>query len=98
MKHPLAFEKLEKMVKYGPQYNYEGKQKTVHSRLTKRGVVFFSTFYVLRPILDKIEGLGYYFNCSNEQVFQYFTCFGKEATIFSKAKTHSFLLSSSKKL
>lgn len=86
MKHPLAVEKLEKIIKYGPQYNYEGKQKTVHSRLTKRGVVFFSTFYVLRPISDKIEGLGYYSNCSNEQVLQYFTCFEKKPPFFLRQK------------
>ncbi|MGI6714201.1 MAG: hypothetical protein ACOX3K_04085 [Bacilli bacterium] len=39
--------------------------------------------YVYLPVVEKIEGNLYYFNCSYEAILHYFKRFGNEAIIIS---------------
>ena len=72
---------FKKMIKYGPQYIYTSKDEEVEIELTKKGINYFKKYYVYRPIVDRIEGYHYFFNCSIEHLFQYFSRFGAECYV-----------------
>ena len=76
-------ELFEKMMKYGPQFAYSLSDTQTVLKLTKTGEIKYKKFYVHRPVACKIEGDTYYFDCSSDQVFQYFIKFGKDATFIS---------------
>lgn len=73
---------FEKMVKYGPQFAYEeqdGQEICVY--LTQEGKKSYDRMYVHRPQPIRIEGNHYYFDCSQNQIMQYFFRFGSSARI-----------------
>ncbi len=74
---------FNKMIKYGPQFLYNPSDEATIIKLTENGVKKYKRFYVHRPIPDQIDKNLYIFNCSPEQVFQYFIKFGKDAEIVS---------------
>lgn len=67
-------------------------------RLTLNGIKLFKKFYLNRPIPTKIEDNLYYFNSSYDNLFYYFSRFGKDAIILSplhlKNRMISFYLKS----
>ena len=73
---------LEKMKKYGPQFAYE-KETEICVRLTDRGKEMFKKMYLHRPTPICIEDDCYYFDCSRNQITQYFFRFGKYAFVES---------------
>ncbi len=74
---------FDKMIKYGPQFIYDPNDEPTVVKLTEGGIKRFKKFYVHRPIPDIIDKNVYTFNCSPDQVFQYFIKFGKDAEIVS---------------
>lgn len=71
----------KKITKYGAQYVYYPNEQETIIEFTKRGLKLFDRMYVYRPIPDKIEGNIMYFNCSYEQLYQYFSRFGGEIRV-----------------
>ena len=53
--------------------------------LTENGIKQFHSLYIHRPVAINIAkdetGANYYFDCSPEQVYQYFSRFGQDAFI-----------------
>ena len=74
---------FDKMIAFGPQFNYEIDEETVIIKLTNKGKLMFRTHYTHRPIPDYVEGDYYYFSCSYTQIYSYFRRFGKEAFVIS---------------
>lgn len=74
---------FERMITYGPQFQYLASESIAVVYLTENGKRMFHNFYVHRPIVDKVEGNLYYFKCSYNQVLHYFKRFGKHAKIIS---------------
>ncbi len=75
---------FEKMIQYGPQFAIRSDQEIcVH--LTENGIKQFHSLYIHRPVAINITqdetGANYYFDCSPEQVYQYFSRFGQDAFI-----------------
>lgn len=75
-------EKFSKMIKYGPQFA-DFVDDEICVRLTNYGKTMFEKMYVHRPIPVRVEEDRYYFDCSSNQVLQYFFRFGKHAYIES---------------
>ena len=73
---------LDKMVLYGPQFAIS-KEQEICVELTERGMMMFKKVYLHRPKPIRIEGNRYYFECSSNQIFQYFCRNGKHAFIVS---------------
>lgn len=71
---------LEKMIKCGPQFAINDDEECC-VKLTEEGIKFFNRIYYGRPKVDRTEKLEdswlYYFNCSKEQLYQYFKKFEK---------------------
>lgn len=71
---------LERMEKYGPQYNINEVTETV-VELTETGVLDFRRIYQGRPKPDRVDkpdshGIArYYFSCSQDQLYFYFRRF-----------------------
>lgn len=82
-----TLETFKKMQKYGPQFYYLANEEEIVIRLTKAGVDKYRKIYVHRPIPKKIEGDLYYFDCSTNQVVEYFKRFGDEAYVVSPLST-----------
>lgn len=78
---------FSKMQAYGPQFSYSKNDPVIKVKLSSVGVKKFQRFYVHRPIPLTIEGDVYTFNCSQDQVIQYFSKFGGDAFILSPAET-----------
>ncbi|MCH4206679.1 MAG: WYL domain-containing protein [Solobacterium sp.] len=73
---------FEKMQWLGPQYNFLPKENySIVVKLTANGQRMFKVMYLHRPIPVSIEEDRYLFDCSEEQVFQYFCRFGEAAYI-----------------
>lgn len=73
---------FEKMVEYGPQFAFEeqdGQEICVY--LTQEGRRSYERMYVHRPRAIRIEGNHYYFDCSQNQIMQYFFRFGSSARV-----------------
>jgi predicted DNA-binding transcriptional regulator YafY len=81
----LDIKLIEKMQKYGAQFSYDYNEEPIVVKLTPRGQLLLHKIYVHRPIPDKIEGNIYTFNCSHQQVVQYFLRFGGEVKIIAPA-------------
>ncbi|MBR4162110.1 MAG: WYL domain-containing protein, partial [Solobacterium sp.] len=71
---------LKKMEQYGPQFMISREEEIV-VKLGQRGKELYQALYLHRPAVDHIEGDLYYFYCSEEQIRQYFSRFGKYAEI-----------------
>lgn len=71
---------LKKMEQYGPQFMISREQEII-VRLGQRGKELYQALYLHRPAVDHMEGDLYYFYCSEEQIRQYFSRFGKYAEI-----------------
>lgn len=76
---------FERMEKYGPQFSYEIKEPSgeIVVQLTERGKMMYRSMYLHRPQYSKIEGDCYYFECSGQQAYQYFSRFGRNALVIS---------------
>ena len=74
---------FEKMIEYGPQFAYEIKNPAdeIQVSLSERGKAMYQSMYLHRPRYSKIEGDVYYFNCSRQQAYQYFSRFGHNAIV-----------------
>lgn len=72
---------FERMMMYGPQYLYLDNDQEAEVILTKKGQKYFKSFYVYRPVVDRIEGNHYFFKCSIDQLTQYFSRFGSECYV-----------------
>lgn len=72
---------FNKMIKYGPQFEYKVEEKEAKVRLTETGKNLYRRYYVHRPIADRIDGNDYYFSCSHKHLLSYFIRFGKEAFV-----------------
>ncbi|MCD8372837.1 MAG: WYL domain-containing protein [Clostridia bacterium] len=81
-----------KMVKYGPQFMYGIDEGETKVELTDAGVTMFRKIYIHRPIPDRTEGNVYYFNCSYNQLTQYFERFGKEAYVEYPKRVHTEIM------
>jgi len=75
---------LKKMEQYGPQFMISREEEIV-VKLGQRGKELYQALYLHRPAVDHIEGDLYYFYCSEEQIRQYFSRFGKYAEIIKPA-------------
>ena len=65
----------------GPR-NIEQREALTKIRLTKKGMSYFKKFYLNRPIPVAIEDENIYvFNTSIDNLFVYFSRFGKEAYV-----------------
>ena len=73
---------LEKMKRNGPQFAYE-KESEICVRLIGRGKEMYKRMYLHRPTPIRIEDDCYYFDCSKNQIIQYFYRFGRYAYIES---------------
>lgn len=71
--------KFNKLLKFGPR-NIERRTITFRIKLTKKGIKLFKSFYLNRPIPLAIDDI-YTFNTSVDNLFVYFSRFGKEAII-----------------
>lgn len=71
---------LEKMKVCGPQFaiNEEGE---ICVELTEHGQQMFKKMYLHRPTPIRIENNFYYFDCSSNQIYQYFFRFGNHAYV-----------------
>lgn len=75
---------FERQIKYGVQYPiFTNESQEIIVKMTDRGKELFKRIYLYRPIPYKIENDLYFFECSYNQVGQYFRRFGKEAVIIS---------------
>lgn len=75
-----TIEYLEKMKKNGPQFAYE-KEMEICVRLTEYGKRLFKKMYLHRPTPIRIEDDCYYFDCSKNQIIQYFFRFENHAFV-----------------
>lgn len=71
---------FEKMILYGPQFTIR-KNEEIVVYLSDEGIRRYHDMYVHRPVVKRIEGHLYYFDCSKTQVLQFFYRFHKEAQI-----------------
>ena len=70
------------MKRNGPQFAYE-KDTEICVRLTDKGKEMFKKMYLHRPTPTRIEDDCYYFDCSKNQIIQYFFRFGRYAFVES---------------
>lgn len=83
---------FERQIKYGVQYPfYSLNEEEVIVKMTDRGKQLFKKIYLYRPIPDKIEDNLYYFNCSHNQLTQYFKRFGYDAMIISPVHVAEYM-------
>jgi len=80
---PNNKEILKKMEQQGPQYSYDLRKpyKQIKVYLTDTGKQMYKSYYLHRPKYSKIEDNYYFFDCSYQQAYQYFSRFGKNAII-----------------
>ena len=74
---------FEKMIKHGPQFSYDVKKddEQIVVKLTDRGKRMYKSMYLHRPQYTKIDNDIYYFECSQQQAYQYFSRFGRHAIV-----------------
>lgn len=73
---------FEKMLKYGPQFTIL-RNEEICVVLSEKGQEMYKNIYIHRPKPIRIEEDRYYFDCSRNQITQYFFRFGKHAYIES---------------
>lgn len=73
---------LDLIIKLGVQFPFKNICKA-EIILTPQGEKTFKSKYVNRPTPTKIENNHYFFECSFDQLFIYFSSFGKEMKIIS---------------
>ena len=79
---------FEHQIKCGVQHPLSTKEKEeIIVKLTDAGKELFKKIYLYRPVPKKIEGDYYYFDCSVQQVTQYFKRLGKDGIIISPNNT-----------
>lgn len=83
---------LEKMKRNGPQFAHETESE-ICVRLTDRGKEMFKKMYLHRPTPIRIEDDYYYFDCSKNQIIQYFYRFGRYAFVESPRSIAEEMLS-----
>lgn len=85
---------FDRMAKYGPQYSYEVKKPHVpiKVKLTERGQNMYKMMYLHRPQYERAEGDIFYFDCSRQQAFQYFSRLGANAIVLEPADLRDDLL------
>ena len=94
---------FDRMAKYGPQFSYEVKKPHVpiKVKLSERGQKLYKSMYLHRPQYYKVEDDIYYFDCSRQQAFQYFTRLGSNAVILEpadlRAEAHKFFVMANKR-
>lgn len=73
-------------------FQYLGnKIENIQISLTEKGIKMFNKIISYRPIPNKINGNVYSFNASRDQLFFYFSRFGKEATVINDEKLNESL-------
>ncbi len=72
--------KFNELLEFGPR-NIERRTIISKIKLTKKGIKLFKSFYLNRPIPLAIDDDVYTFNTSVDNLFVYFSRFGKEAII-----------------
>ncbi len=74
---------FQKMEKYGPQFSYVRNipDEEIRVRMSERGKEMYEKMYVHRPVIKRIEGDVYVFDCSITQAYQYFIRFGRNALV-----------------
>ncbi len=74
----LLQEKLDKMIEYAPQFAINDDEECC-VRLNEYGIKLFNRIYYGRPQVECIEerddGMYYFFNCSEDQIYLYFKRF-----------------------
>lgn len=94
---------FDQMARLGPQYTYEIKKTQIPIKvmLTERGLKQYRSMYLHRPPYYKAEGDIYYFDCSRNQAFQYFSRLGANAIVLEpedlREDLHRFYAIASKK-
>lgn len=78
---PQQKETFEKMLTFGPQFPYGKNEGEVKIQLSRRGIMLFKKMYVHRPVPVRVSNNEYYFQCSHNQIIQYFVRFGKNAYV-----------------
>lgn len=68
---------FEKMIQHGPQFRFAKEEGEKIIELDEKGKELFHSIYIHRPEVDRIEDNKYYFSCSQEQLFRYFTRFNE---------------------
>lgn len=71
---------MKKMTEQNPQFAI-GYEREYVVRLTEKGQEMFTKVYLHRPKPIRIEDDLYYFDCSRNQIYQYFFRFGKHAHV-----------------
>lgn len=71
---------FDKVLIRGPR-EINARTVTTVIELTEKGVSLFKKMYLNRPIPDSIQGNIYTFTCSADNLFIYFSRFGKEALV-----------------
>jgi hypothetical protein len=79
----LAISALERMRKAPQYFISHAETEDVIVELTSRGVELFRSIYIHRPTPVEIVDQTYRFQCSHQQIFQYFTRFGHHAYVKS---------------
>jgi len=74
---------LSRALKYGPQYRYSSQDKEIIIKLDPFGFENYRKMYLYRPLPDKQEGDCLFFNCSPDQIFNYFIRFGSTIQVIS---------------
>ena len=76
---------FKKMETHGPQFSYEIKDPPAEIvvQLSDRGKMMYRSMYLHRPQYTRIEGDCYFFECSVQQAYQYFSRFGRNALVMS---------------
>ncbi len=75
---------LKETAEKGPQFVITEDQD-ICVRLSRRGQSLFRSMYLHRPVPEEVRDDLYYFRCSENQILQYFSRFGKDAVILSPA-------------
>lgn len=79
-----AMKRLSMMEHCGPQFSIN-EETNACVRLTKEGARKYQRVYINRPECKDIQSVGdgylYFFNCSQNQLFQYLRRFGAEAEV-----------------
>lgn len=73
---------FSRALRNGVQFIYREDDELIKVKLKENfGTRMFDSFYVHRPIPTLIEGNNYYFDCSYDQIINYFARFGSNAII-----------------
>ncbi len=98
MNKSSSFEKnnigvLKRMIEQGPQFiTTKGEDaNNIQIKLTEEGKHLYKIRYINKPKPFKIENDIYYFDCTEEQIKQYFFVFGKDAVVLSPKPLRDYM-------